>query len=200
MNFYLKGFLYRILIDPLLSGLRSSVYGNIRRDDRIIDIACGTGMLAMALAEKAGHVTGIDLDAELINYASRRKDRKKIKNLNFEVRDASDLSVFRDKEFDIAVTTMSVHQFEADVALKVMREMKRVASKIIIADYNHPMPQGLSRSVAYAIEKKAAGDHYRNFRNYIAAGGIRYFTDAAGLQILSSDLRGNGVFVVVVCE
>jgi SAM-dependent methyltransferase len=200
MGFNLKGFLYRIFIDPMLSGIRIGVTGNISRDNRIIDIACGTGTLAIAMAKTGKSVTGFDFDKELISYASRRITGKNINNVQFRIQDASDMSAYHDKEFDVAVTTMAVHQFEPDLAIKIIGEMKRVASKVIIADYNHPMPYSLFRSLAFGIEKSAGGDHYCNFRNYIASGGIKYFTDAAGLTIRSSETRGNGVFVVVVCE
>lgn len=77
--------------------------------------------------------------------------------------------------------------------------MKRIASKVIIADYNCPMPDGFSRSVAYSAEHLAGGDHHRNFLNYMSAGGIKHFTEAAGLEVISATIRSKGVFVVVVC-
>jgi hypothetical protein len=94
---------------------------------------------------------------------------------------------------------MAVHQFEPQLAVKILTEMKRVASRVIIADYNHPLPQTLSGFAANSIEKMAGGDHYRNFRNYMSAGGINHFTNAAGMKINKTVARGNGVFVVVEC-
>jgi len=199
MKFSLKGFFYRTLIDPLLAGLRETILLNISSSDKIIDVACGPGTLAIAMAGMAGNVTGIDLDHELISHNLRRSSEKRIKNIHFEVRDASDLSGFRDREFDIAVTSMAIHQFEPQLAIKVLSEMKRIAVKVIVADYNCPMSKGFPASVAHGIEKMAAGDHYRNFKNYMSAGGIKYFTNASGLEIRSSVVRSNGVFVVVIC-
>ncbi|MCU0472989.1 MAG: class I SAM-dependent methyltransferase [Bacteroidales bacterium] len=195
-----KALLYNIFIDPLISGLRSAVTEKAGNPDRVIDIACGTGSLAIALASRSGHVTGIDLDVELINFASERAGIKGVNNIKFEVHDASDLSRYRDKEFDIAVTSMAIHQFEEELAVKILVEMKRIAARVIISDYNYPMLRGFSRSVAYSIERMAKGDHTRNFMNYMSRGGIRYFTVAAGLTVMSTVIRGNGVFVMVVCE
>lgn len=198
MNFSLSGFIYQIFIDPILSRLHTSIIENIEPSHRVIDIACGTGSLAMAISCKAMHVKGIDLSGEMITMAKRSIRKKGIENINFELRDASDLSHYKDNEFDIAVTSMSVHQFEADLAVKIITEMRRVASKVIIVDYNYPMHRGLSRSLVYAIESFAGGDHYRNFRIYIRNEGIHWFTDQSGLSIESELVRGNGVFVVVV--
>ncbi len=201
MDLNLRGLIYRILIDPLLSGVRAGIIGNIDKGNRVIDIACGTGSLALSLAGLADHVTGIDLDEKLISYASGRANNKGLRNrVQFELRNAASLSCYRDGEFDVAVTSMSVHQFEPDLAVKVLREMKRIASTVIIADYNCPMPAGFSRSLAYTIERMARGDHYRNFRGYMKNGGLGYFTGLAGLTMKSTTVKGNGVFVVAVCE
>ena len=199
MNFYLQGFLYRLLIDPLLASVRASVIAKTDRSSRVMDIACGTGTLALELASKVSEVKAIDLDADLISYASVRAVKSGMGNIRFETRDASDLSMYPDKQFDIAVTSMSVHQFEAQLAVKILSEMKRIASEVIIADYNHPLSHNFSGKVAKGIERLAGGDHYRNFRNYMNSGGLRYFTDKAGLVIKSAHIRGSGVFIVAVC-
>jgi len=199
MNFSIKGLLYQILIDPILTRLHSDVNSNIEASDRVLDIACGTGSLSLAMAKKAEFATGIDLSEEIIATANRSAKRNGVKNVKFEYRDASDLTCYKDNEFDIAVTSMAIHQFDADLAIRILMEMKRIASKQIIVDYNYPMPKGFSCALANGIEKLAGGDHYRNFRVYMSKGGIRYFLKQSGLSDKSSVLRGNGVFVIVVC-
>jgi len=69
-----------------------------------------------------------------------------------------------------------------------------------IADYNCPIPRGFSRSIAYGIERITKGDHHKNFMNYMSRGGIGWFTDVAGMTIKSTWVKGNGVFIVVVCN
>lgn len=200
MAIFLKGITYRILIDPLLSGVRDTIKRKIDKGSKVIDIACGTGSLAFFLSPVAEHVTGIDLDEKLVSYAAGRANNKKIANIHFEVHDASELSYYKDDEFDFAVTSMSVHQFDPGLAVKVLREMKRVAAKVIIADYNCPRPSGFSGSLAYVIERMARGDHYRNYSNYMKNGGLSFFSDMAGLSVISREIRGNGVFIIAVCE
>lgn len=191
-----KGLFYIIFIDPLLAGLKHAVAERIPEGSTIIDIACGTGSLAVTLAPKAKYITAIDLDPDLIKYASEEAAKRKVRNINFLVKDASSLSDYSDKQFDVAVTSMAVHQFNEQLAIQILREMKRIARKIIIADYNCPMPCGFSRSLAYLIESLAKGDHYRNFRNYMSKGGLKYFADAAELKIESQSVKGNGIFIV----
>ncbi len=195
----LNALIYTTFIDPLLSGLRKAVVENISQHSEVIDIACGPGTLALEIAQRAGHVTGIDLNEGLISHASARAGKKGISNLCFEIRDASYLSCYSNSRFDFAVTSMAVHQFPEELAVRILTEMRRIAKAVIIADYNCPMPRGFSRSLAYGIESIAKDDHGRNFLNYMKRGGVAWFAAAAGLTIKSTAIRGNGVFVVAVC-
>jgi ubiquinone/menaquinone biosynthesis C-methylase UbiE len=199
MRFSLSGFIYRIFIDPLISGLRKSVVEHIDPSHRVIDVACGTGALSLAMAEKARHVTGIDLSEDMIITAQRTAQRRGATNVSFRLHDASDLSRYRDGEFDLAVTSMAIHQFETQLAIKILAEMKRISGRVIIADYNQNMPAGLSRRIAWGIERMAGGDHYRNFRVYMQNGGAGWFVKQAGMMVVSEKVRG-GVFAVLKCE
>lgn len=198
MNF--KALFYSLLIDPLLSGLKQSVAERVPKGAEVIDIACGTGSLAAVIASGAGHVTGIDLDADLIKFAERYIKKRGIANVSFLVSDAASLHQYGDKQFDAAVTSMAVHQFSEPLAVQILKEMKRISSKVIIADYNCPLPAGFSGTLAYTIERLAKGDHYRNFMNYLSRGGMKWFTDSAGLSIRSLSFRGYRVFMVAECE
>ncbi len=199
MSFSLKGYLYQVTVDPLVSRLHSSVLPLIEPSYRVLDVACGTGSLSLSIAKRANRVTGIDLSEDMIITAQRAARKSKAENTLFELRDASDLSCYRDKEFDLSVTTMAVHQFDADLAVKILREMKRISGTVVIVDYNSLMPKGLSGSAARSIERLAGGEHYRNFKTFMERGGISYFTAEAGLTMKSETVRGGGVFSVMVC-
>jgi len=199
MRFSFEAFLYQLLIDPILSKLHKSILANIKSSDKVLDVACGTGSLSLAIAEKALYVKGIDLSEPMINSAIKSAGRRGVKNVDFTLRDASELTDFKDHEFEIAVTSMAIHQFDAELAIRILTEMKRIASRVIIIDYNYPLPKGFSGSVASGIEKLAGGDHYRNFAIYMRSGGIEYFTGRSGLEIKSQVLKGRGEFAISVC-
>lgn len=197
MGWSFKGMLYQLLIDPLISGLRNSVAAHVGPSDRVIDVACGTGALTMAMAGRAAHVTGIDLSEDMIITARMMAARRGMTNVKLSLHDASDLSCYADKEFDIAVASMAMHQFEAGLAVKILSEMGRIAKMVIIADYNCPMRRNLPAALAWSIEYLAAGDHYRNFRIYMQNGGMPWLAGKAGLNMEVVETRGSGVFVVV---
>lgn len=196
MDFSFKGFLYRVFIDPLVNGLRRHVASMIQPGEKVIDIACGTGALSLAMARHAGHVTGIDFSDDMISTARRTAQRRRIANVSFELLDATDLSCYPDLSFDVAVSTLAMHQFEPETAVKVLEEMRRLAKRIIVADYNCPMTPGPAAWLAWGIERAARGDHYRNFGKYMARGGLSRLAAEAGLAITSGVNRGEGVFTI----
>lgn len=200
MRFSFKGFVYTLIIDPVLSGAQSDVISRLKHGQKVLDVACGTGSLSLAMAGKVSYVSGIDLSEEMIALARRSAHRRGIKNVTFDNMDASDLSSFRDNEFDVAVISMAVHQFESGLALSILKEMKRIATEVVIMDYNYPVPQGILKPIIYTIERIAGGDHYRNFKRYNRLGGLDYFTGESGLEVATDSLRGRAAFRIVSCK
>jgi len=198
MNFSVKGFLYRVFIDPLIKGLRRGVTSMITPGESVIDIACGTGALSLAIATRAGLVTGIDLSEDMIFTARRVAVRRRAQNVAFELLDATNLSCYHDGRFDTAVSTMAMHQFDPETGVRVLSEMRRIAGRIIIADYSCPMRPGPAAWLARMMERAAAGEHYRNFMRYMERGGLERLAAEAGLEIISRGERGEGVFTVAV--
>lgn len=196
MSFSIKGFLYRVFIDPLINGLRRGITSRIIPGEKVIDVACGTGALSVRMSARAGNVTGIDLSEDMIFTARSMVRRRRIQNVIFELLDATELGCYENKSFDTAVSTLAMHQFDPETAVKVLREMNRIAKRLIIADYNCPMKNGPAAWLSQAIERAAAGDHYRNFRIYMERGGLKRLAADAGLEVNSPEVRGEGVFII----
>ena len=55
---------------------------------------------------------------------------------------------------------------------------------IIVGDYLVPRPKGFGSYFSEAIEFIAGRVHYRNFKSYLANGGIYYLADKAGLKVI----------------
>jgi ubiquinone/menaquinone biosynthesis C-methylase UbiE len=89
------------------------------RGRRVLDVACGTGQLAAALAERYGcKVWGIDVSPEMIEVARARVPA----GVGLRVGRAEELE-FKDGWFERVVTTFAIHHFERP---KAFREIQRV--------------------------------------------------------------------------
>jgi SAM-dependent methyltransferase len=93
---------------------------------RVLDLASGTGEPAISLALKVGaqgHVTALDLSADLLGVARERAQTRGLTNFSTQAADAHSLP-FPDNSFDLATSRFGV-MFFRDPAL-AFRELHRV--------------------------------------------------------------------------
>lgn len=169
----------------------------IPKDAKVIDIACGNGSLALKMAVNAAHVTGIDLSPGMIKYAKRRAERAGAKNVSFIEMDASDLSGFANKEFDIATSSMAIHQFRLETGKAILQEMSRISKSIMIIDYKYPVPKNLKGLAVKSIEGLAGKEHNQNFKTYIKNEGIQGITKSLGIPVKVIPGFGQSVLLIV---
>ncbi|HZW22832.1 class I SAM-dependent methyltransferase [Noviherbaspirillum sp.] len=74
--------------------------------ERVLDVATGTGWAARRVAARGAQVTGIDLGADLIEAARARANDEQLK-IDFQVGDAESLP-FENKTFDAVISTFGV--------------------------------------------------------------------------------------------
>ena len=75
---------------------------NVLAAMRVLDVACGTGNLALPAARKGAHVTGVDIAPNLLEQARRRAEAEGLK-LSFEEGDAEQL-LYKDGSFDLVMS------------------------------------------------------------------------------------------------
>ena len=71
-------------------------------DARVLDVACGTGNLAIPLARRGATVTGVDIAPNLLVQARERAAAENL-NITFDEGDAEQLP-YTDASFDVAVS------------------------------------------------------------------------------------------------
>ena len=97
--------------------------GEINSQDDVLDVACGPGLVACAVAPYARRVTGIDLTPRMIEIAERRQREQHLTNMVWMVGNVLPLP-FDDASFTAVITRYSLHHFLAPAA--VLAEMHRV--------------------------------------------------------------------------
>ncbi len=91
---------YRLTIQEILEEATPS--------SSVLEIGCGTGIIALGVAPYVADVTGVDLSSEMIARANQKSHAANISNLNFRLADAYDLP-FDDHTFDLVLLTNMLH-------------------------------------------------------------------------------------------
>lgn len=113
---------------------RQTVYNLSMQDNpkKIIDIATGTGDIALCFANDDVEVIGIDNARQMLDIANQKKSS--FKNIQFQLEDAENMS-FENNLFDVATVGFGVRNFE-DLN-KGLNEIKRIlkpGKKLIILE------------------------------------------------------------------
>lgn len=161
-----SGAFYEKWIDPRTQELREVISEQINKGSSVIDIGCGTGALAFELAKKCSRVVGVDLSPKMIQHANKRKEENTSSNIDFREADGTNLTEFGDQEFDFATISMVLHEIPRELAIAILKEMNRVAKKIVIADYITKQPINLPGIRIRLAELFAGIEHFKNFRAY----------------------------------
>jgi len=117
---------------------------------RVLDLACGGGNPAFAIAAQVGdegHVLGLDLSPEMIEGTSTRAQRQGIRNAEFRViADELDLGVPAD-HFDAATCRFGL-MFMPDpgLALRMLRQALKPGARVAVSTW-----AGLDRCPSYAV-------------------------------------------------
>jgi len=109
----------------------------------VLDVACGTGTLAIAAARKVGptgSVTGIDASQDMIERA-QSKARQAGLDLTFLQGTAQELP-FEDGRFDVVMGTLMLHHLSKPTRTAFAREALRVlrpAGRLVLVDFGRPV-------------------------------------------------------------
>jgi len=140
--------------DELMNLLVDS--SRVRAGDRVLDVACGPGIVACALAPFAGHVTGLDFTPAMVAQAAALQAERRLDNLEWRQGSAMKLP-FEEAQFDLVVARFSFHHYLEPIA--AFREMVRVCQpggRILVADV---APRANARDAYDALEKQRDPSH-----------------------------------------
>lgn len=108
---------------------------NIQPGARVLDVACGTGNLAIPAARKGAIVTGLDIAPNLIEQARERADAEGL-TATFDEGDAEQLP-YADNTFDIVVTMFgAMFAPRPDVVASELARVLKPGGKLAMANWN----------------------------------------------------------------
>jgi 2-polyprenyl-3-methyl-5-hydroxy-6-metoxy-1,4-benzoquinol methylase len=98
---------------------------NIGENDNVLDIGCGNGFVSNKISEKAGTVTGIDINVKNIEIANRLYKRE---NINFIAGDVTEYEF--SQNFQVAVLSNVLEHIEDRVHF--LKKISKKVDKILI--------------------------------------------------------------------
>jgi SAM-dependent methyltransferase len=123
------------------------------RNDTVLDVACGPGVVACAFAQVARHVTGIDITPAMLDRARARQKEMGLNNLTWDAGDVTPLP-YRDDTFSLVVSRFAFHHFlDPGKALSEMMRVTASGGTVVVADS------------APVSEKAAAFNHMEKLRD-----------------------------------
>jgi ubiquinone/menaquinone biosynthesis C-methylase UbiE len=145
--------------------------------DRVLDVGCGTGSLAVALKASvgpSGSVHGVDASPEMIAVAKRKALNVGV-DVDFQVGLAEAIP-FPEETFDLVVSQLAIHHLPGDLKQRAFEEMYRVSKpdgRCLIVDFEPPKTV-LGRSVARVLlGPTMMQTDVRNYRAVMAGAGFK---------------------------
>jgi demethylmenaquinone methyltransferase / 2-methoxy-6-polyprenyl-1,4-benzoquinol methylase len=119
-------------------------------DARALDLCCGTGDIAFALAQAGAPTTGLDFSAEMLGVAAQRKQRIAAgkRAPEFIQADAQQLP-FPENSFDIVTVGYGLRNLTSwERGLEEMGRVARPGARLVVLDFGKP-PNALWRALYF---------------------------------------------------
>ena len=178
---------YEELLVPAITGQWAAPMldlAGVSVGQRVLDVACGTGVLARAAAERVGptgHVVGVDLNPAMLTVASRIRP-----DLEWREGDATNLPL-EDERFDAALCLSALFFFpDASAAVAEMARVVRVGGAVVIQTYASLDDQPVYGQFIETVLRYASEDARSLIDTYFSQGdlpALRGTLERAGLRV-----------------
>lgn len=170
---------------------------SLRGDEKVLDVACGTGNATFAIAAilPRGHVIGIDFSSGMLEQARRKAASANIGNIEFLETDMHTLE-FPDGHFDAAVCSFGIFFAEdMDVQLSKIVAAVKPGGTIAISGFEENLFRPLTelffeRLSSYGIQQPAL-----DWKRIASEERCREFFKKAGIGDIRVEQKNMGYFL-----
>jgi ubiquinone/menaquinone biosynthesis C-methylase UbiE len=152
--------------------------------DKILDIACGTGLVSFRAAEIVGNngfVVGTDISEKMVEHCQRKVDEENLRNLYFARMDAEELSLDQGL-FDKALCALGLMYMPVPIkALEEMRKLLKPGGSTSVLVWGRRNHCGWA-AVFEIVEKRIASDVCPMFFNLGNPGMLPLSFERAGYE------------------
>ena len=113
----------------------------IQAGERVLDLGCGTGTLAVMIKQAVprAEITGLDADEEILSIAKSKAGKAHV-NIHWDHGLTSALP-YPDNSFDVVVSSLVIHHLTEADKVRAFKEVRRVLTptgSLHIADFGRP--------------------------------------------------------------
>lgn len=167
------------------------------REGRVLDVACGTGHAALAIADRLpqGRVTAVDFSPGMLDQARRKAESSNVLNIDFIERDMQDLG-FPGDFFDAAVCAFGIF-FVADMEAQLAHIASAVkpGGRIMISSFQENYFQPLRGLLTKRFESYGVQMPPQLWRRVAAEEGCRQLFAKVGLQNIRVEQKNVGYYL-----
>jgi ubiquinone/menaquinone biosynthesis C-methylase UbiE len=160
----------------------------------VLDVGCGTG-IQLAFYQHAGcRVTGIDASPAMLEVARHRLGE----GASLTTGDAAAMP-YPNQAFDLVLAAAVLHEMLPRARAATLGEMTRVlrpGGRMLLIDYEagpvRPVRGWITRGIIAAVEVAAGRSHHRNYRDFMAHGGLPPLLEAQGISVSQRRIVSGG--------
>ena len=142
---------------------------------RALDVCCGTGDIALALAKRGANTVGLDFSAAMLAIAQRRAQQKGLSQVHFMQGDALQLP-FPDCSFDLVTMGYGLRNLASfETGLRELLRVTQPHGRLLLLDFGKP-ENALWRALYFAYLRAVVPLHGRWFCGGAAA--YRYILES----------------------
>ena len=113
-------------------------FAQVKTGDPALDVCCGTGDIAFALAKAGANVTAVDFSEPMLEVARSRMQQQGARQINFQRGDAQRLS-FPADTFDVVSVGYGLRNLPSwRVGLNEMHRVARPSGRLLILEFGKP--------------------------------------------------------------
>ena len=185
--------------EPVLREIIAKTKQYLDPDDTVLDVGCATGTKTLELATAAKHVRGIDLSAEMIKVALKKKNVANNMNCTF-----SQGTVFNDDlepaSFDKIISFSVIHLLEDyEDQIRRMHELLKPGGVFISATacFNEKMDLGNRLNFRFTLFMKRLGIFPLHL-NMFTKVDVERLIEALDFQIIEAETVFSGLTVCFI--
>jgi demethylmenaquinone methyltransferase/2-methoxy-6-polyprenyl-1,4-benzoquinol methylase len=177
----------------------------INKGDRVLDVGCGTGTLAVMMARKGALVKGIDISKQMLSVADGTIKTQGLEN-HINLMETSIVGLgkyFKDESIDTVISTLVFSELSTDERIYVLEESRRILrgdGLLIIADETRP--RSVPGRLIYALVRIPLAVLTFIFTQSIfhSVKDLEKSISNAGFRIISNRKQFLGAFETIIAQ